>query len=166
MQTISSSCYDAIIIKQENRLYKSTPFQVVFSNSLIKLIEKNKQKGIKPYELTLHVNDRKIDIPIKMDSTGRVVFEKVMRMRLSDLTESFLSCRTLRTCLTTNTLRNLPLLTPTFPRAKIMLINLNNIKTSKHPANSGSLPGCSTKRKMTILGSIASKRKKKWRKLI
>lgn len=38
IQTISSSCYDALVIKQENRTYKSTPFQVVFSSNLIKQI--------------------------------------------------------------------------------------------------------------------------------
>lgn len=74
MQTISSSCYDTIIIKQGNRTYKSTPFQVVFSNTLMKLIDKNRQRGAKPYQLCMYVNDRPVDIMLKIDSGGRVVF--------------------------------------------------------------------------------------------
>ena len=66
------------MIKQENRTYRSTPFQVVFSSNLIKQIEKNRAKHKNPpYKLSLTVNDKPVDVNIKIDQSGRIVFEKV-----------------------------------------------------------------------------------------
>lgn len=147
MQTISSSCYDAIIIKQENRVYKSTPFQVVFSNSLIKQIERNKQKIGAPYELSLHVNDRKVDIPIKIDLTGRVVFEKVFVSLFRGTIENIQWFQIPPMFLTMTTRRNHQLLTRACQRANQMEICLKTIKISKLLIDSGNSPGSSTKKK-------------------
>lgn len=51
---------------------------MVFSSNLIKQIQKNrsKQKN-QPYKLTLFVNDVEVEVPLKIDQSGRVVFQKV-----------------------------------------------------------------------------------------
>ena len=67
-----------IVIRQENKTYKSTPFQVVFSSSFIKNIDRARHRANPNYKINLFVNGEFVDIPIKIDSnSGRVLFQKV-----------------------------------------------------------------------------------------
>lgn len=74
MKTISTSCYDVVVIRHKNRTLKSTPFQAVFAE---KSIKRDPKKG-KLKDLQFFVNDELVDIPIRIDPTnGRVQFQKV-----------------------------------------------------------------------------------------
>jgi phosphatidate phosphatase PAH1 len=65
-----------IVIKHRNETFKSTPFQVVFSEKALKIRESKKNKS---KELQFFVNEELIDLPLRIDpSNGRIQFQKVM----------------------------------------------------------------------------------------
>lgn len=72
-QTITTSCYDVVVIRHKNHTLKSTPFQAVFAERSLKRDKKGKLK-----DLQLFVNEELIDIPMRIDpNNGRVQFQKV-----------------------------------------------------------------------------------------
>lgn len=73
-QTITTSCYDVVVIRHKNHTLKSTPFQAVFAERSLK----RDPKKAKLKDLQLFVNEELIDIPMRLDpNNGRVQFQKV-----------------------------------------------------------------------------------------
>ena len=157
MKTISSSCYDAIVIKQQNRTYRSTPFQVVFSSNFIKQIERNVGKNkTQPYKLSLTVNNKLVDIPSKIDENGRVVFELVIFILCRNISKKcliwFLTLQIFQMRIIRINLQIL--LTLKSPRIRVCKRSFKNIKTSKLQVNSGNLLGFLIIKKIRILLQI------------